>query len=223
MEEIKKDTNDVKEEENVVEDIKKEKDVKARTVPFMLTNLDKHIIVKCFRKDGKIRAPTKSKIYHLISGHKDNLTYSEIRYILKYIDDEYKYNVESKLKDGLWNRDLANHFNLPTKVGRLTATSFNKALGAYIEKRETKKQKETKQLMENYIKMKQEEEKLPPEETDTDFIHVKQEEIMESPIYKSNYFDLTDLDNNNEYSIYNCNSPKSIMEDTSIKSQCSIL
>lgn len=90
MEEIKKDTNDVKEEENVVEDIKKEKDVKARTVPFMLTNLDKHIIVKCFRKDGKIRAPTKSKIYHLISGHKDNLTYSEIRYILKYIDDEYK-------------------------------------------------------------------------------------------------------------------------------------
>lgn len=33
------------------------------------------------------------------------------------------------------------------------------------------------------------------------------------------YSILTELDKNNDYSIYNCNSAKSMVEDTSIKSQ----
>lgn len=191
--------------------MEEDNEIKCRIVPLTLTNLDKQILVKCFRKDGKIRAPTKSKLYHLLSGNKDQLTYSEIRYILKYIDDEYKYNAESKLKEGLWNREC-----------KLTATSFNKALSVYKEKR-TPGQKKTQEMLDKLLKVKEEEEenryKLPYEELNDNEVINSNNNISDSPIYKSNYLDLCDLDNLTTNSSYNSStgdSPKSIIEQTSI-------
>lgn len=209
--------------------MEEDKEIKCRIVPLTLTNLDKQILVKCFRKDGKIRAPTKSKLYHLLSGNKDQLTYSEIRYILKYIDDEYKYNAESKLKEGLWNRDMINLFNMPTKLCKLTATSFNKALSVYKEKR-TPGQKKTQEMLEKLLKVKEEEEenryKLPYEELNDNEVINSNNNISDSPIYKSNYLDLCDLDNLTTNSSYNSStgdSPKSIIEQTSISTQCNLI
>lgn len=201
--------------------MQEDKEIKCRIVPLTLTNLDKQILVKCFRKDGKIRSPTKSKLYHLLSGIKVQLTYSEIRYILKYIDDEYKYNAESKLKEGLWNRDMINLFNMPTKPCRLTATSFNKALSVYKEKR-TSGQKKTQEMLEKLIRAKEEEEenkyKLPSEELIYDDNDDNDKFLNNNLNISDTYFELDDLQN-----LPAIDSPKSIIEETSITTHCNII
>lgn len=75
---------------------------KTRLVEYNLSDVDKLIIINCFKNDGKMRAPTKSKIWYLLSGNKIFLTYSEIRMILKYIEPIYQYDVEFRLKNGKW-------------------------------------------------------------------------------------------------------------------------
>lgn len=75
---------------------------KTRLVEYNLSDVDKLIIISCFKNDGKMRAPTKSKIWYLLSGNKIFLTYSEIRMILKYIEPIYQYDVEFRLKNGKW-------------------------------------------------------------------------------------------------------------------------
>lgn len=92
-----------------------------------LSDIDKNIIMRCFRNDGKIRSPTKTKLYNYISGFKPELTYNEIRYIVQYIDPEYQCDVEERLKNGIWNRDLKSYFNITDdNITKFSSSSFIK-------------------------------------------------------------------------------------------------
>lgn len=92
-----------------------------------LSDIDKNIIMRCFRNDGKIRSPTKAKLYNYISGFKPELTYNEIRYIVQYIDPEYQCDVEERLKNGIWNRDLKSYFNITDdNITKFSSSSFIK-------------------------------------------------------------------------------------------------
>lgn len=103
------------------------KDKQYKKVVTNLNDIDKNIIMRCFRNDGKIRSPTKTKLYNYISGFKPELTYNEIRYIVQYIDPEYQCDVEERLKSGIWNRDLKTYFNITDdNITKFSSSSFIK-------------------------------------------------------------------------------------------------
>lgn len=210
---------------------------KCRTIPYNLTNQDLQILTRCFKHDGKIRSPTKAKLWYLISGSKKELSYSEIRYILKYIDDEYKYNVESKMKYGFWDSDLATHFNMKkSRYLKLTPARFSKCLSVYKERRNPG-QKKTRDLIEKILQDKDNELLLPlnddnVKEIVTEEKEVKVNEPVEVVVVKEEkehkdtndiIQSLDDFDDLTPICTIINDSPKSIMDKKVISSQCVII
>lgn len=194
-----------------------------RTAPNYLSDLDKQVIIKCFRNDGSIRAPSKANLWNLLSTDKKYFTYPEIRYIVKYIRDEYKCDIEILLKNGEWSRDFRTVFELKDNL-KLTMNDFMDTFTTkekrILRKENPKKRgRKPKSLKQNTISTSTDDDVLPLT------IPVKEEKQQEIIDITSDTSD-TDDDNDELYINNDSNilsSPNSIMDSTLNNQQCSIL
>lgn len=172
------------------------KNKQYKKVSVILNDIDKNIIMRCFRNDGKIRSPTKTKLYNYISGFKPELTYNEIRYIVQYIDPEYQCDVEERLKNGIWNRNLKTYFNITNEnITKFSSSSFIKQFNqkekrTLGQKKIIENQKKIQEQLGNIISQNEAVKYLIPPSSNT----VNDEKKT--------------IDNSNK--IYNCNNNRQI-------------
>lgn len=189
---------------------------KFRTVPYNFWNSDKQILINCFRKDGKMRAPTKSKLWNLICGEKKELTYSEIRYILKYVDEQYRLDLEYRFKNGCWwdesKEKLIQRLGISDvdETVRITPNMFLECVNKIKEKRNPSFEK-THQLLESIIMMNHEANILPPPPPPNDNKEI--EEIQVKLENDNDNVNLTDYD-------LSPISPRSIKDEYINNNQC---
>lgn len=162
-----------------------------KKVATCLSNLDKYILLYTFRNDGKIRSPTKTKLYNFVSGMKPELTYNEIRYILQYIDPEYQIDVEERLKKGLWNRDMKKVFGIVEELLPIFSSSsflkfFNqKEKRTLGQKKIIENQQSIQEQLSKLINQNEEVKKLIPSELNTSINRIKSNS-NNNIIYNSN-------------------------------------
>lgn len=150
-----------------------------KKVATCLSNLDKYILLYTFRNDGKIRSPTKTKLYNFISGMKPQLTYNEIRYILQYIDPEYQIDVEERLKKGLWNRDMKKVFGIVEELlPPFSSSSFLKFFNqkekrTLGQKKIIENQQSIQEQLSKLIDQNEEVKKLIPSELNSSINRIK--------------------------------------------------